>query len=65
MADRDRSGERTRTEGENLHGGEHLSPRRTDEQEFPEEERPTTPIEEAGERKGDEAGNGGTERLGP
>ncbi len=65
MADRDRSSQRTRTEGENPHTGEHLSPRRADEQDFPPEERPTTPIEEAGERKGDEVGDGGTERRGP
>ncbi len=43
-------------------GREHLSPVPTEEQDYPAEERPTTPIEEAGERKGDESGNGGTER---
>ncbi len=46
-------------------GREHLSPIPAHEQDYPPEERPTTPIEEAGERKGDEAGDGGTERRGP
>ncbi len=46
-------------------GREHMSPIPAHEQEYPPEERPTTPIEEAGERKGDESGDGGTERRGP
>ncbi len=65
MADRERSPQQQPPEGDNPHTGEHLSPRRADEQDFPPEERPTTPIEEAGERKGDESGDGGTERRGP
>ncbi len=55
----------TGTEGTLSHSGEHLSPRRADEQEYPEQERQVTPIEQAGERKGDESGDGGTERRGP
>ena len=55
----------TGTEGTLSHSREHLSPRRADEQEFPEQERQVTPLVEAGERKGDESGNGGTERQGP
>ncbi len=54
----------TGREGTLTHGA-HRSPKRADEQDFPPEERPTTPIEEAGERKGDEAGDGGTPRRGP
>ncbi len=65
MSDRERGVQPSRTEGENPHTGKHLSPRRADEQSFPPAERPTTPIEEAGERKGDESGNGGTEGRGP
>ncbi len=69
MSDRDRngpgSGDETGKEGTLSHANEHLSPRRADQQEYPPEERPTTPIEEAGERKGDESGDGGTERRGP
>ncbi len=65
MADRDSGARRSPPEGENPHTGEHLSPKRADEQKYPPEERPTTPIEEAGERKGDESGDGGTARRGP
>lgn len=46
-------------------GPEHLSPKPAREQDYPPEVRPPTPIEEAGERKGDEAGDGGTKRRGP
>ena len=59
------AGKETGTEGTLSHSKEHLSPRRADEQEYPAEVRPSTPIEEAGERKGDEEGDGGTAREGP
>ncbi len=69
MSQRDTSSRQPGTgrgkEGELSHSKEHLSPKRADEQEYPAEVRPTTPIEEAGERKGDESGDGGTERRGP
>lgn len=62
MADRDQKstqeGVRERDGSDEME--KHLSPRTAEEQEYPEEVRPPTPLEEAGEEKG--SANGLTDR---